>query len=138
MIIIYSSGFAPVTRFINFKKKAVRIVSRQPFLSHTSPIFRRLEILQIPDIYRVSLLKLYYKYVNGQLPAHLFHILNFPSHRDHHSYETRHRNNLVASHYCHSFYQKSVSYNVIAFINTLDHNIRLLVLIFYFGSKARR
>ena len=41
------------------QKKAVRILASKPYISHSTPIFKTLQILKIEDLYIVQLYKLY-------------------------------------------------------------------------------
>ena len=44
------------------QKRAVRIISRVPRLTHTSPLFHKLGLLKIADIYTLQISKIMYKY----------------------------------------------------------------------------
>ena len=61
------------------QKKAVRIITKSHFLAHTDPIFKREKILKVEDIFNVSCLKLYFKFVNNQLPGNIKKTFLFPS-----------------------------------------------------------
>ena len=63
------------------QKKAVRIITKSHFLAHTDPIFKREKILKVEDIFNVSCLKLYYKFVNNQLPTNIKKLFNFNNSR---------------------------------------------------------
>ena len=51
------------------QKKAVRILAFKPYISHSTPIFKTLQILKIEDLYIVQLYKLYYKLRNNLLSS---------------------------------------------------------------------
>lgn len=102
------------------QKKAVRIVSLAPKISHSTPFFKQLNILKVPDLYRLALLKFYYNYENKLLPSPLLNLPLFKN-QDIHSYRTRNRHHLVAPGY-HS--RSSVIYNVVHCINSLTPGIR--------------
>ena len=44
------------------QKRAIRIISRVPRLTHTSPLFHKLGLLKIADIYTLQISKIMYKY----------------------------------------------------------------------------
>ena len=64
---LYLWGFSP-TRLTVLQKKAVRILSLRPYVSHSTPLFKNLKILKIKDQYSIQLYKLYYKNTNNLLP----------------------------------------------------------------------
>ena len=70
------------------QKKAVRILAFKPYISHSTPIFRTLQILKIEDLYTVKVYKLYYKLRNNLLPAY-FHTFTPFYHNDHHTHDLR-------------------------------------------------
>ena len=106
------------------QKKAVRIISREPQLSHSSPLFKTLKIIQIPDLYNLALLKFYYKYKNKQLPLPLLKLDITTNSECHPYYKTRHSENLVTPIYQHVFFRKSVTYNIVELVNSLAPSIR--------------
>ena len=64
---LYLWGFSP-KRLTVLQKKAVRILSLRPYVSHSTPLFKNLKILKIEDQYSIQLYKLYYKNTNNLLP----------------------------------------------------------------------
>ena len=64
---LYLWGFSP-KRLTALQKKAVRILSLRPYVSHSTPLFKNLKILKIEDQYSIQLYKLYYKNTNNLLP----------------------------------------------------------------------
>ena len=70
------------------QKKAVRILAFKPYISHSTPIFKTLQILKIEDIYTIQLYKLYYKLRNNLLPSY-FHTFTPYYHNDHHTHDLR-------------------------------------------------
>ena len=109
------------------QKKSIRIVSREPYLSHTTPLFKKLKILQIPDLYNLALLKFYHKFKNNQLPNPL---LKLPIHTNQyfHTYRTRHSDDLAAPLHQHIFFQKSITYSVVFLVNSLLPSIRAKII----------
>ena len=70
------------------QKKAVRILAFKPYISHSTPIFKTLQILKIEDLYTIQLYKLYYKLRNNLLPSY-FHTFTPYYHNDHHTHDLR-------------------------------------------------
>ena len=52
------------------QKKAVRIVTKSNFIAHTDPLFNQLNVLKIKDMFKVKILKFYYKLSYGLLPKY--------------------------------------------------------------------
>ena len=62
-------------RLYTLQKKALRIITNNHFIAHTTPLFKKLSILRIDDMYELYVLKFYYKLSHNQLPPYfeLFH-----------------------------------------------------------------
>ena len=56
------------------QKKAIRLISNSNFISHTEPIFKRLKLLKITDIFTLAVWKFYYKLMNDLLPHYFNNI----------------------------------------------------------------
>ena len=50
------------------QKKAVRIITFSHFQSHTSPIFKKLNLLKLPDIVKLHTILFMHQYYNDRLP----------------------------------------------------------------------
>ena len=64
------------SRVSKLQKRAVRIIRKESRLSHTDPIFKELNLLKINNIYRLQLLKCYFKYEHNLLPKY-FDVFKF-------------------------------------------------------------
>ena len=73
---------------IKLQRKAVKIISSQSLLCHTTPIFKTLKLLELPDIFKLRLLTFVFESLNTLAP-HYFHNY-FSLNSSIHSYETRH------------------------------------------------
>ena len=58
-------------RFIKLQKRFLRIISLSNYNAHTEPIFKRLEIMTIKNLFDLDCLKFVYNYKKGELPDHL-------------------------------------------------------------------
>ena len=78
-----------VKRIFKLQKWAVRAICSSKYNAHTDPLFIKLKLLKIHDIYKLGILKFYYKHQKGLLPGY------FSSMFDHtyptHDYATRFR-----------------------------------------------
>ena len=82
LLSIYNSLFVPhVTqsitvwghkpyRIFKLQKRAIRLVFKAKYNAHTDVLFKKSNSLKFEDIYKSSLLKLYYKYNNNTLPTY--------------------------------------------------------------------
>jgi len=67
--IIWSiSDTSSIHKIFKMQKNAIRIISGSSYNAHTEPIFKRLEILPLPDLITFSQLQLMHRYVNNLLP----------------------------------------------------------------------
>ena len=90
------------------QKKIVRIITHSKYYAHTDPLFKELGLLKVKDLFAISQLKLYYTYINGNLPRYFQSIsFNVNSHR----YNTR--NTLLAlPKIRHEFARKLLVYSI--------------------------
>ena len=74
-------------RILKLQKWAVRAITCSKYNAHTDPLFKKLNLLKITDIYKLTALKFYYKFKNDLLPQSFLNIFtqNYPTH----SYTTR-------------------------------------------------
>ena len=72
---ILSWGFK-TGRLDKLQKRAVRILSNSKYNSHTDPIFKKLNLLKLKDLFEFNVLKLFYKYKNNILPFYVSHMLS--------------------------------------------------------------
>ena len=77
-------------RIANLQKKAIRVVAYRPYIAHTSPIFKELNIMKLSDIYTTQLHKLLYRYENNILPDYFSLFKPLYSGEMDHSYNLRH------------------------------------------------
>ena len=63
-------GFNNCARIIKLQKRAIRNVVKSKYNAHTEPIFKNLKVLKWEDIFKISCLKIYFKYHNNALPEY--------------------------------------------------------------------
>ena len=86
---ITSWGFK-CNRIFTLQKKALRIITKRKFNSHTEPLFRELSILKVEHIFQMQCLKLYYNVINERTPDFFSKMFKLKSRM--HSHETRQKN----------------------------------------------
>ena len=52
------------------QKKAIRLVTNSAYIAHTTPLFIEEGLLKVQDIFKLKLLKFYYKLSNNLLPPY--------------------------------------------------------------------
>ena len=70
------------------QKKAVRLITKRRYISHTSPIFKTLEVLKLEDLYKLHVLKFYFNLKTYSLPNY-FNNFDVITRSEIHSYNTR-------------------------------------------------
>ena len=58
------------------QKKAIRLITNSSYIAHTTPLFVEEKLLKVQEIFKLKLLKFYYKLCNNLLPIY------FDSYRD--------------------------------------------------------
>ena len=86
-----------IKRILKLQKWALRAITSSKFNAHTDPLFIELKLLKVQDIYKLSILKFFYKYKNDQLPSYFNGM--FDSIYPKHDYETRQRETPVVAGY---------------------------------------
>ena len=94
------------------QKKAIRIINKEPYLSHTSPLFYSSAILKLDDIYKLKIGCFFKKY----------DVLSNYSRM--HSYPTRNRNQLLPNFHRLTTSQRSISYFGPSLWNSLPGNVK--------------
>ena len=64
-------------RLEKLQKRAVRITSLSKYDSHTNPLFKKLNLLKLKDLFELNVLKLYYKYKNNNLPFYISNMFSY-------------------------------------------------------------
>lgn len=106
------------------QKRAVRIISKKHFLYHSEPLLRNLGLLKIGDIYKVQLLKFYYKFENGKLPFY-FSGFSFMTNYDVSGRRLRHSESKLYPPSCfNNFGHKKLNNVLIEFLNSVQITVK--------------
>ena len=57
-------------RLYRLQKRIIRIITNSYFIAHSEPIYKSLNLLKLPDMYRIQLYKLYYKIKHQTVPTY--------------------------------------------------------------------
>ena len=99
-------------RIFKLQKKAIRAINSLGYNHHTHEFFKSMEILKLEDIFKQRLL------------IYIFKNQDFSTHSDVHSYNTRHRQDLVLPRFNRTRSQSSFFYQGIITWNTVPLEIR--------------
>jgi len=99
------------------QKKAVRIIANSKYNSHTSGIFKTLNILKFPDLCALHDLKLCHKLVNNTLPIFFRNLLQITPNQ--HGYSTRNNELLRIPLVRHHFAKQRLNYRFVKAYNDM-------------------
>ena len=72
-IIWGSASTTTLTKVFNLQKRALRLITHSNYRTSSSPLYIRLEILKVTDIYKLQVLLFLHKHRNFNLPASCTH-----------------------------------------------------------------
>lgn len=75
------------SRLSKLQKRAIRIITHSKYNSHTEPLFKRMNLLKLSDIFKLKVLQFYFKFNKKVLPLYFQNM--FTKISDHHSHATR-------------------------------------------------
>ena len=118
------------------QKKAIRIISQSGYRDHTAPLFKKLHLLNLKNIYFYQIGIFMFKFHHGILPP-IFNDM-FQTNTNIHSYSTRQRNQLhvpVAKYKC---LQLSVRFKGVSIWNTIRSKLDIYCSIHSYKSSLRK
>ena len=63
-----NSNLKFLNRTIKLQKRAIRLITKSNYNSHTSPLFGKCKIMKLPDLFEYEVATFMHKYVNHKLP----------------------------------------------------------------------
>ena len=103
-------------KIVKLQKRAVRIITSSNYLAHSEPIFKKLYLLKLDDIYRIQLLKFIYKLINKQLPDYFNqNLLLYNTQR--HQHATRACTNVFIPRVNHEFAKRNIRFSIAKIFN---------------------
>ena len=109
-------------RIFILQKKAIRIIYNSTYNAHTDPIFKKLKLLKVKDIFMIQSLKFYYKYSNNKLPGYFTNM--FQNINEVHGHNTRASQSMYIPRTRHNKTSKSARYSIPEIINNFPIFIR--------------
>ena len=85
---ILTWGFK-VGRLEKLQKRAVRVIANSSYNAHTDPLFKKVNLLKVRDIFQLNVLKLYYKCRKENLPFYTMNMFTYANTAPEHDYDLR-------------------------------------------------
>ena len=104
------------------QKKAIRLVCKAKYNSHTDPLFRSLNLLKVNDIFQAKCVSFFYKYENNNLPSYFNNMFKHTTLT--HSHNTRNRDQPIYLIPNNQFTKKSIRYFIPNLISELPTEIK--------------
>ena len=103
------------------QKKAVRAITNSPYLAHTAPLYKHLNILNVKSLYYMRLAQFMFLFMTNQLPCNFTEM--FIVNADIHSYETRSSNKFHLPSVKTTFLQRNIYFSGPSLWNLLPNDI---------------
>jgi len=131
-ILVWGSHIHKLSRL---QKRVIRIVENTGYNYHTSPIFKRLNLIKCSDLCALHDLKFCHKLKNNKLPIYFSSM--FAKHSDYHHYQTRNSENFQLPLLAHAFAKNSIRSRVPLIYNMSPNIIRDKIFTHSFSSFAK-
>ena len=107
------------------QKRAVRVMSGSRYNAHTDPLFKKLHLVKISDLFTVNVYKIYYKLRHVSLPTYVANM--FKDFLRNHEHETRQALILDEPNVNTSNGENCIRYLLPKIINKTNHTIVTMV-----------
>ena len=136
-ILSWGHGKALCNKLLLLQKKAVRIITKANYLSHSAPIFAELKVLKFNDLYCLNLGKFMFKNKYRLLPNSFNEMFTLAS--SIHSYGTRKalKGDLYVNHNRTSIHKNSVVQRGVEYWNSLPIHFKQPSTISTFSRKLK-
>ena len=104
------------------QKRALRIIDKKPYNSHTNPLFYKYSILKLNDLYTFRCSLLYHKSLRNGLPTYFSSLLK--TNENTHEHFTRGRNNIHVNLVQSELGKQNFNYKIAFVWNKLDDTIK--------------
>ena len=136
-ILLWGSAYKTnLQKLIILQKKAVRCVTKSGYNDHTPPLFKKLLIAYLKDIYKIELSKFVYLGVDNNLPSPLLNM--YTLNNEFYSYNTRNINNVHVEPIKVDVVFRSFVYQGPSLWCSIPDNIKQSRSIGYFGSQLKK
>ena len=109
-------------RMYILQKKAIRLISNAKYNSHTSKLFKKLNLLKLPDIYTLSCSSLFYNANSTKSFPYL--LAQLPTNTSIHDHNTRYADNIHTFNVTTELSKQLLNYKISTVWNSIPHNLR--------------
>jgi len=130
-----SSGKIHLDKIFKLQKKAVRIISNSHYLSHSDPLFKKYNLLNVYDVYYLELCTFMHKHFTNQLPEAFNNYFTIQSNV--HKYHTRNNDDYAIPQIKTNFAYKTIKTMGPVRWNSLQKHIKTAKTVKHFRSKMK-
>ena len=116
------------------QKKAIRIITNYHYIAHTDPLFSKLKLLKLDDLYKHQLCIFMYKAANNKLPDAMSSML---TKYNIHKHYLRNQNSYYIQNIRINSRKCTINYSGPVFWNALPSKLKQLVSINQFKNKLK-
>ena len=109
-------------KILRLQKKAIGVICGSKYNAHTEPLFKKLHLLKINDMYKLKMLIFFYNYQNGNLPTHL-QLFDIQTGQEVHNYRTRNSHQIRITPTNTKFADKHIRVAITNVVNGTPDNI---------------
>ena len=122
-------------KLLLLQKRALRVITKSPYLAHTEILFHKLNILNIYDLHSYFVASFMYSYLKNDLP----NIFNdfFTLNRDIHRHATRNSNNFYVPNFRYNFSRSMIKYKGAVVWNALPNELQTISSLSIFKRKYK-
>lgn len=117
------------------QKKAIRIITNSHYIAHTDPLFSKLKLLKLDDLYKHQLGIFMYKAANNKLPDSMSSMLTRI--QNIHKHNLRNQNSYYIQNIRTNSRKCTINYSGPVFWNALPSKLKQLVSINQFKNKLK-
>ena len=117
-----SSATSYLIRLVSLQKRCLRLITNSPYLSPPSPLFLRLKLLRLNDLFNYQIGIFLYNYTQNCLPE-VFDSF-FTENCNFHNYPTRTGNDLTQPYTRTMFAHSQIRSSGVLFWNSLSHHVK--------------
>lgn len=126
-------------RLFRLQKQIIRIICNKKKKSHSSPLFKKLSILKLKDIFTLCQMKFFYKLKNNLLPPYFDHFHPIPF-RTAHSHNTRQTFPYIIPRVKNEFAKKCLYFSLPGLVGSFPRGLAIRASthsLVSFGSKIK-
>ena len=109
-------------RILKSQKKAMRIICSSCYLSHSEPLFKKLNVLKIDGMFKLQMLTFCFDLINNNLPAYFINMSSLLQQVIYH-HNIRQKRNYSAAWVKHVFAQKCTRFCIPDILNNSSSSI---------------